>query len=667
MKYLRRIARLLLFVITIEAFSPIAPVMPQIGVAQAFADTYVCGQDLNNDGNVSDPGETANCIATQQGELCPISSTACTAVQACPLGNYPCSGGTCTQAGTCSSTQVQVTQYQCPTTGQIYNDSSTCTSNCLQTANCSGAAFSKGGTIGYLMDYSIGKLSFSGSGNTLTVTGSGTNNTWTSSVSVMVSGATFSGGGTFNVGEIEELSFQTSGSQLIITATGYGSTQAQTVNITVSGAALSGTGTLGYPGSWGIQKLSLSGSGNTLVITGTGYANSFSLWTSSVSITASGATCPLAGGSACSGNPLTCTAGQACIITSGTATEYQCSLTGVNYATQSGCTSACSKTATCGTNYTCPLGSQYACMDNNGTMDCSPNQCVDLTTNPPAITNTNSNMLQNNGQTDSSGNCLGQIYIFTGRGERCQGAGVSDGFHDCCANKSNMVLSDSVGAASALGTAASAVSDIYHLGQVAYYTNAILTTGGASITSSLSSASLAVQQAVTDGVAAGSVDAGMEAYAAALLNPTTIALSAAIYLVNYFLLQSCDQQDMEVAMLNASGYCHYVGEYCEESWPLIGCVQEANGYCCFNSKLARIIQEQGRPQLKDFQPDGDWGNGQSPNCRGFTPQEFQMIDFSKIDLTSYYGDIEKNMNQNLTNMQTQMKQNVTNFYNNTQK
>ncbi|MDA8086734.1 MAG: conjugal transfer protein TraN [Nitrospiraceae bacterium] len=664
MKHLVKISRSLFFVLAIETLSP---VIPQIGAAQAFADTYVCGQDLNNDGNVSDPGETANCIATQQGRLCPISSAACAAVQACPLGNYPCSGGACTQAGTCSSIHVQVTQYQCPTTGQIYNDSSTCTSNCLQEAFCSGATFSGGGTIGYLLDYSIGKLSFSGSGNTLTITGSGTNNSWTSSASVTVSGATFSGGGTFNVGEIEELSFQTWGSELSITAIGYGSSQAQTINIMVNGAALSGSGTLGYPGSWGIQKLSLSGSGNTLAITGTGYANSSSLWTSSVSITASSATCPLAGGSACSGNPPTCTAGRACIITSGTETQYQCSLTGVNYSTQSGCTSACSKTATCGTNYTCPLGSQYACMDNNGTMECSPNQCVDLTTNPATVTNTNSNMLQNNGQTDSSGNCLGQIYIFTGRSERCHGAGVSDGFHDCCANKSNMVLSDSVGAASALGTAASAVSDIYHMAQVAYYTNAILTTGGASITSSLSSASLAVQQAVTDGVAAGSVDAGLESYAAALLNPTTIAISAAILLVNYFLLQSCDQQDMEVAMLNASGYCHYVGEYCEESWPLIGCVQEARGYCCFNSKLARIIQEQGRPQLTDFQPGGAWGSGQSPNCRGFTPEEFQMLDFSKIDLSSYYGDLEKNLTGNLQKATNNEEQNINNFYQNTQK
>ena len=27
-------------------------------------------------------------------------------------------------------------------------------------------------------------------------------------------------------------------------------------------------------------------------------------------------------------------------------------------------------------------------------------------------------------------------------------------------------------------------------------------------------------------------------------------------------------------------------------------------------------------------------------CRGFTPEEFQALDFSKIDLSEYYADIE---------------------------
>ena len=35
-----------------------------------------------------------------------------------------------------------------------------------------------------------------------------------------------------------------------------------------------------------------------------------------------------------------------------------------------------------------------------------------------------------------------------------------------------------------------------------------------------------------------------------------------------------------------------------------------------------------------------WGEAKSPNCKGFTPEEFQKIDFSKLDLSEFYGDLE---------------------------
>ncbi|MFH1019100.1 MAG: conjugal transfer protein TraN [Pseudomonadota bacterium] len=51
-------------------------------------------------------------------------------------------------------------------------------------------------------------------------------------------------------------------------------------------------------------------------------------------------------------------------------------------------------------------------------------------------------------------------------------------------------------------------------------------------------------------------------------------------------------------------------------------------YCLFNSRMGRIIQEQGRGQLQQFKPDGNWGSTGAPNCEGFRPEEFQMLDFS---------------------------------------
>jgi len=105
--------------------------------------------------------------------------------------------------------------------------------------------------------------------------------------------------------------------------------------------------------------------------------------------------------------------------------------------------------------------------------------------------------------------------------------------------------------------------------------------------------------------------------------------------------------------------CHYIGDYCQQKWPLIGCVQRANTYCCFNSKLGRIIHEQGRAQLRQFGAGGDWGGAENPNCRGFTPEEFQMLDFSRIDLSEYFGDIQT---KSASRVQEDMQRQVSDFY-----
>ncbi len=57
-------------------------------------------------------------------------------------------------------------------------------------------------------------------------------------------------------------------------------------------------------------------------------------------------------------------------------------------------------------------------------------------------------------------------------------------------------------------------------------------------------------------------------------------------------------------------------------------------FCCFNSKLGRIFNEQERPQLGK-----GWGSAEGPQCRGFAPEEFQKLDFSEIDLSEFIVDI----------------------------
>jgi len=126
-----------------------------------------------------------------------------------------------------------------------------------------------------------------------------------------------------------------------------------------------------------------------------------------------------------------------------------------------------------------------------------------------------------------------------------------------------------------------------------------------------------------------------------------------------FIQNTCGSGDAETVQAAGKGMCHYVGDYCRQKWPLIGCVQRANTYCCFNSKLGRIIHEQGRAQLQQFGTGGDWGGAENPNCRGFTPEEFQMLDFSRIDLSEYFGDIQT---KSASGVQQNMQRQVSDFY-----
>lgn len=101
-----------------------------------------------------------------------------------------------------------------------------------------------------------------------------------------------------------------------------------------------------------------------------------------------------------------------------------------------------------------------------------------------------------------------------------------------------------------------------------------------------------------------------------------------------FLFQkSCPEESSEVAAAIEAGRAHYIGDFCVTEIPIINtCVQESKVYCVFSSKLSRIVHEQGRTQLLHFQPSGEWGTPDQPNCEGFSPSDFASLDFGKIDL-----------------------------------
>jgi hypothetical protein len=100
-------------------------------------------------------------------------------------------------------------------------------------------------------------------------------------------------------------------------------------------------------------------------------------------------------------------------------------------------------------------------------------------------------------------------------------------------------------------------------------------------------------------------------------------------------LSSCDEDSRKVAQLRNEGKCIQIGSYCAEKAPLLKtCVRRKTVFCCFGNKFAKLLQEQGKRQLRQ-----DFGSPEHPNCRGFTAEELSHIDFSKLDLAEISQDV----------------------------
>lgn len=126
-----------------------------------------------------------------------------------------------------------------------------------------------------------------------------------------------------------------------------------------------------------------------------------------------------------------------------------------------------------------------------------------------------------------------------------------------------------------------------------------------------------------------------------------------------FGLISCKADEKLLAKKNQAELTHYIGSFCSKQlklWKIHICIQTSNSYCSFSSKLARVITEQGRSQLGI-----SWGSPSNPNCRGFTPDEFQKLDLSKMDLSSAI-DIPNANDFNIDDTRTNLMNNLKNMY-----
>jgi conjugal transfer mating pair stabilization protein TraN len=116
----------------------------------------------------------------------------------------------------------------------------------------------------------------------------------------------------------------------------------------------------------------------------------------------------------------------------------------------------------------------------------------------------------------------------------------------------------------------------------------------------------------------------------------TIAMLA----IQYSGILSCGNEEKVTAMKRDARLCVEFGDYCSSCITVFGrcvaCLARTQSFCCFNSHLARIINEQGRRQIGK-----SWGSdtARDPDCSGFSIAQLQSLDFSRIDFSEFYAEI----------------------------
>ena len=99
-------------------------------------------------------------------------------------------------------------------------------------------------------------------------------------------------------------------------------------------------------------------------------------------------------------------------------------------------------------------------------------------------------------------------------------------------------------------------------------------------------------------------------------------------------LAHCDSEEKALGKAKEKLLTVYVGTYCSKK-ALGVWLQKKKDYCQFDSKLAQIVQAQGRKGQLGI----GFGSGKHPDCRGITVEELQSLKFDRMDFSNFYSDL----------------------------
>lgn len=101
-------------------------------------------------------------------------------------------------------------------------------------------------------------------------------------------------------------------------------------------------------------------------------------------------------------------------------------------------------------------------------------------------------------------------------------------------------------------------------------------------------------------------------------------------------LANCKPEEQMLATMREQHLCHQVGStYCAKK--VLGkCITKKTSFCCFGTRFAKILQQQGRVQLGI-----SWGDATCPNCRALTIKELSQLDLAKMNFSELFEDLMK--------------------------
>lgn len=103
-------------------------------------------------------------------------------------------------------------------------------------------------------------------------------------------------------------------------------------------------------------------------------------------------------------------------------------------------------------------------------------------------------------------------------------------------------------------------------------------------------------------------------------------------------LAQCNEDEKALGQAKEKKLTISLGSYCA-SKVLGACTRKKKTYCVYDSKMARIIQEQGNKN----QLGSNFGSAKNPICDPITPEQLQSINFEHIDFTDFYADMRADM------------------------